>query len=62
VILYDRRTRLAWLNRLVERFNAARTVANRSTRYVTISTGEDQICVECLYSYWQDKQAGHPPG
>jgi phosphonate ABC transporter permease subunit PhnE len=53
------------LNRLVERFGAARSVATNllNPDMVTISiNGEDQICAwSCLYTYARDKMADRPP-
>ena len=53
------------LNRLVERFNDARTVATNllNPDVITISiNGEDHICAwQCLYGYYGDKFAGRPP-
>jgi phosphonate ABC transporter permease subunit PhnE len=53
------------LNRLVERFNDARTVATNllNPDIITISiNGEDKICAwQCLYDYASDKFAGLPP-
>jgi phosphonate transport system permease protein len=67
VILYV----IAWevtdvkLNRLVERFNDARSVATNllNPDMVTISTnGQDQICAwTCMYQYVGDRLAGRPP-
>jgi phosphonate transport system permease protein len=67
IILYV----IAWsvtdvkLNRLVERFNDARTVSANllNPDVVTISiNGEDQICAwKCLYDYAGDKIAGRQP-
>ena len=52
------------LNRLVERFNDARTVATNllNPDVITISVqGQDQICAwKCMYSYISDKLAGRP--
>ncbi len=52
------------LNRLIERFNDARTVATNllNPDVITISVkGEDQICAwSCLYTYISDKLAGLP--
>ncbi|MGA7194520.1 MAG: phosphonate ABC transporter, permease protein PhnE [Anaerolineales bacterium] len=66
VILYV----IAWnvtdvkLNRLVERFNDARTVATNllNPDVITISiNGQDKICAwNCMFTYVQDKFAGHP--
>lgn len=66
IILYV----IAWnvtdvkLNRLVERFNDARTVAANllNPDMITISAnGEDQICAwDCLYAYFGDRLAGRP--
>jgi phosphonate transport system permease protein len=53
------------LERLVERFDAARTVSAKllNPDVITISTGgEDQICAwECLAQYAGDKLNGRPP-
>jgi phosphonate ABC transporter permease subunit PhnE len=53
------------LNRLVERFNDARTVATNllNPDIITISiNGEDKICAwQCLYDQVSDKFAGRPP-
>jgi len=53
------------LNRLVERFSAARSVATNllNPDMVTISiNGEDHICAwSCLYTYVSDKLADRPP-
>jgi phosphonate ABC transporter permease subunit PhnE len=53
------------LNRLVERFNDARTVATNllNPDVITISiNGEDQICAwDCLYTYVDDRLAGRTP-
>ena len=66
VILYV----IAWdltdvrLNRLVERFNDARTVATNllNPDLITISiNGEDQVCAwSCMYTYVGDSLAGRP--
>lgn len=66
VVLYV----IAWsvtgikLNRLVERFNDARTMATSllNPDVITISiNGQDQICAwKCLYTYIGDKRAGRP--
>ena len=66
VILYV----IAWnvtnvkLNRLVERFNDARTMATSllNPDVITISiNAQDQICAwKCLYTYIGDKRAGRP--
>jgi len=66
VILYV----IAWnvtdvkLNRLVERFNDARTVSTNllNPDVITISiNGNDKICAwECMFTYVNDKLAGHP--
>ena len=69
IILYV----IAWnvtdvrLNRLVERFNDARTVATNllNPDMITMSVnGQDEICAwKCLYDYAGDKFAGRtPPG
>jgi phosphonate ABC transporter permease subunit PhnE len=67
IILYV----IAWnvtdvkLNRLIERFNDARTVASNllNPDIISISiNGEDKICAwQCLYGYANDKFAGRPP-
>ena len=67
IILYF----IAWnltdvrLDRLVERFNDARTVATKllNPDVITISVnGQDQVCAwTCMYSYVRDKLAGRPP-
>ncbi len=53
------------LNRLIERFNDARTVGTNllNPDMVTISiNGQDQICAwQCLYQYVGDKLAGRTP-
>ena len=53
------------LNRLVERFNDARTVATNllNPDMITMSVnGEDQICAwSCMKTYVSDKLAGRPP-
>ncbi len=66
VILYV----IAWnvtdvkLNRLVERFNDARTVATNllNPDVITIAiNGQDKICAwNCMFTYVHDKFAGHP--
>ena len=66
VILYV----IAWnvtdvrLDRLVERFNDARTVATNllNPDVITISiNGQDQICAwKCMFTYVNDKLARHP--
>ena len=53
------------LNRLVERFNDARSVAANllNPDLITISiNGQDEICAwKCLYTYTSDKMAGRTP-
>lgn len=66
IILYV----IAWnvtdvkLNRLVERFNDARSVATNllNPDMITMSVnGQDQICAwDCMYTYVSDKLAGRP--
>jgi phosphonate ABC transporter permease subunit PhnE len=53
------------LNRLVERFNDARSVATNllNPDMITLSVnGQDQICAwSCMYKYLGDRLAGRPP-